>query len=402
MTFFQYKDLDTEKAYHLWRRPAQLKQIALISFLTALLYLLMSLLDYYIAPKEILLSMEILHLMILPVLGFSIAILAFSNRHYGVMIFLLVLASISATLGHTLIMIDLNAYSSYNAEVYLIIFWVFAVSGLPIHHATYTTLCMISISAFGAFFTTGFATHDLIMHLFWMIASFSFGFTGAYLLESSNRTIFSKQKKLHQALSNKNILLKELAHRVKNNLQLVSGILYSQSRKVDTDKTKKIFEDSIQTIKAMGIIHENLFASQTLDAIDFKEYIESLIDLASQNIHNKQVQFSFDSQSIILSIENAVPLGLVLNEIITNSLKYALPKNNEDLLIKIAVSVDTNKEIYLHIADNGEGVDFENQQKGFGTQLIESLIRYQIKGQIESYNNNGLNYEIRFYDIKKS
>lgn len=400
MIFFQYKDKATEKAYHLWRRPAQLKQIALISFITASLYLIMALLDYNLAPKEILFSMLILHLMILPFLGYSITFLALSNRYYSLMIFFLILASIFATLGHTFIMVNLNYYSSYDAEVYLIIFWVFAVSGLPLRHATYTTLCMIAISAFGALYTTGLETHDLVMHLFWMISSFSFGFTGAYLLESSNRTIFSQQKELHQEINNKNILLKELAHRVKNNLQIVSSILYSQSKKVNSDKTKKIFEESIQTVKAMGMIHENLFASKNLDSIDFKEYIQNLINLAGQNMYNKQVKFSFDSQTIFINIQYAVPLGLVVNEIITNSLKYALPEENKDVLIKIAIIMDENREIHLHISDNGKGINFEKQKKGFGTQLIHSLIRYQIKGEIDSFNNNGLHYEIKFYDVK--
>ncbi|MDD2699528.1 MAG: sensor histidine kinase [Arcobacteraceae bacterium] len=400
MIFFQYKDKDTEKAYNLWRRSAQLKQIKLISFITASLYLILSLLDYSIAPKEILSSMLVLHLIILPLFGYSITFLALSNKNYSLMISFLILASISATIGHTFIMINLNYYSSYVPEIYLIIFWVFAVSGLPLHHATYTTLSMIAISGFGAFHTIGLQTYDLVMHFFWMIASFSFGFTGAYLLESSYRTIFSQQKELHQEINNKNILLKELAHRVKNNLQIVSSILYSQSKKVNSEETKKIFEESIQTVKAMGMIHENLFASKDLDSIDFKEYIQNLISLATQNMYNKQVIFSFDSQSIIISIQCGVPLGLIVNEILTNSLKYALPKENKEVLIKISIIMDENEEIHLHISDNGEGINFEKQQKGFGTQLIHSLVLYQLKGEIEAFNNNGLNYEIKFYDVK--
>lgn len=399
MICFRYKDIDAEKAYQRWRKPAILRQIAFISFITASLYLLMAFLDYKIAPKEILPNMLATHLILLPFLAYSITFFALKQKHYSWIIFLLILASLLAMISHTLIMMKLNYYSHYYAESYLIVFWIFAVSGLPLRHATYTSLAIISISLLGAFYTDGLQAHDLIMHSFWMIAAFSFGFTGAFLLESSNRTIFSQQKELQQELNNRNILLKELAHRVKNNLQIISSILYSQSKKVDSDTSKKIFDDSIQTIKAMGMIHESLFTSKNLDSIDFKEYIQNLINLASQNMYNKQVTFSFDSQSVIISIQNAIPLGLVVNEIITNSLKYALPHNNQDVLIKITILINENKEICLHISDNGEGIDFENHKKGFGTQLIHSLIRYQIKGEIEVSNNQGLHYEIRFLDV---
>jgi two-component sensor histidine kinase len=312
-----------------------------------------------------------------------------------------VLAPIIATAGHTLVMMQLHHYSSYHAEIYLIIFWVFTVSGLPMRHAIFTTLVMISISALGAFYTDGVQLNDAIMHLFWMISSFTFGLAGAYLLESSNRTVFSQHTELHQELSNKSILLKELAHRVKNNLQIVSSILYSHSKKVTDTQTKEIFDNSIQTIKAMGMIHEKLFQSSNLEAIDFKEYIKNLINLVSQNIRHKKVRFSFDSKTIMISIDNAIPLGLVVNEILTNSLKYAIVKDNEDILIRVAIMLDDEQKIHLHISDNGGGIDFAKRKEGFGTQLINSLIRYQLKGEVDCFNSNGLHYDITFTDTDK-
>jgi len=316
------------------------------------------------------------------------------------MVFLLCFASVVATLGHTFMKIHFNDYSSSYAEMYLIIFWIFAVSGLTLKQATYTTLSMICISAIGIFYVQWIDINSIIMHLFWMCASFSFGFAGAYLLESSNRTIFAQQRELHQEISNKNILLKELAHRVKNNLQIVSSILYSHSKEVSEAKTKEIFKNSIQTVKAMGMIHERLFESHNLNSINFENFIQNLINLINKNMSNNDISFSFNSQKIIISIENAVPLGLIVNEILTNSIKYAQPINQQKLLIKIAIIMDKEETIHLHISDNGETIALCNQKKGFGTQLINSLIHYQIKGEIDTFNNQGLHYNIRFKDKK--
>lgn len=402
MIFFKHEDEETKKAYSKWREPALLKQICLISFVTGLLYLLMSFLDYFIAPSDIYPFVFLLHFFLLPSLAFSITFLALNKKYYTLMIRLLVFASIVATTGHTLIMMQLHYYSSYYSEVYLIIFWVFTVSGLPFKHAIYTTITMIIISALGVLYTPELLSHDVIMHIFWMIASFSFGCAGAYILASSNKTIFLQQKELHQVINNKNVLLKELAHRVKNNLQIVSSILYSQSKKVSDAQTKKIFDDSIQTIKAMGMIHEKLFTSQNLDSINFKEYIQNLINLVSQNVHKKKLHFSFESENIIINIENAIPLGLIVNEILTNSLKYAIPKNNQDIFVKIGMTKDKDNKIHLYISDNGNGIDFQKQKKGFGTQLIHSIVGYQLKGEIKCFNDNGLHYNINFTDSKKS
>lgn len=89
-------------------------------------------------------------------------------------------------------------------------------------------------------------------------------------------------------------------------------------------------------------------------------------------------------------------------EIITNSLKYAVTNDKQDIFIAIMMSVNDEQKIQLHISDNGKGVDFDNQVKGFGTQLIHSLVNYQLKGEISSYNQNGLHYEISFSDDKQS
>ena len=386
--------------YNEWRESSQLKQISIISFITATLYLIMSFVDEQIAPKEILTFITLFHLFLLPILLYTVAYLAFRKKFYSFMIRLLIFATIVAALAHTFVITKLSYYSSYHAEIYLIVFWVFAVSGLRLYHALFTSIVIVSISISGILYSDSLNINDFIMHCFWMGASFSFGFAGAYLLESSNKTVFAQQKELRQELNNKGVLLKELSHRVKNNLQIVSSILYSQSRKVDDKKTKEIFDNSIQTIKAMGMIHEKLYQSQNLDSIDFKEYIQSLITLSSQNMNKKNVHFSFDSKSIIISIENAVSLGLIVNEILTNTLKYATTSDNRDVLIRIVVHINEKREIKLHISDNGQGLDFKKQEKGFGTKLINSLVNYQLKGELDCFNRDGLHYIISFVDTK--
>jgi len=402
MSMFKNQDIYNDE-YYQWREPAHLKQIALISFITGSLYLIMSFVDQRIAPQEILSLVKLFHLILLPSLLYSITILALSKKYYTFMIYFLIFATILASTGHTYIITKLNFYSPYHVEIYLIIFWVFTVSGLHLKHATITAIIISTIAITGILYSDTLTNENMMLHFFWMISSFSFGFAGAYLLEVSNRTVFLQQNKLLQELNNKNVLLKELAHRVKNNLQIVSSILYSQSKKVEDERSNEVLEYAIQTIRSMGMVHEKLYKSENLEAVNFSEYLNTLIGYVGQNLKGDKIDFEIECQDIFISLKSAVPLGLIVNEIITNSMKHAFSETTDkNMQIYIQMLNIEEDEYYLKIADNGKGIDFEELKKNFGIKLIESLCSFQLKASVESYNMDGLTYVIKFKDIKEA
>ena len=167
------------------------------------------------------------------------------------------------------------------------------------------------------------------------LCSFLFCLSSAYLLEQSNKTVERQHQELRLQLKNKNTLLKELFHRVKNNLQVISGILYMQSRKVQNEEMELAYQNSIQTIKAMGMIHEKLYKSNDLTSIDFNEYVNDLVSYINLNSQKNKIIFSIECESIPISIEQVVPLGLITNEILTNSIKHAFKEEQEKKMINI-------------------------------------------------------------------
>lgn len=219
-------------------------------------------------------------------------------------------------------------------------------------------------------------------------------------INERTQTINNKNILLSKEINNKNILHKELFHRVKNNLQIISGILYMHSKKVEDTMAKEVLTHSIQTITSMGMIHEKLYKSDNLENIDFHHYLLELISYIKHSLNDKEIAFNIECKDIMLTLKNAVPLGLILNEIITNSFKHAFDTTTlERMEITIKITKDDNNRVELKISDNGIGIDIPKLKKNFGFKLIESLATYQLEGNIEYYNLNGFAYCIKFKDI---
>jgi len=219
-------------------------------------------------------------------------------------------------------------------------------------------------------------------------------------IEERTQTINNKNIQLSQEIKNKNILHKELFHRVKNNLQMISGILHMHSKKVEDKMAQEVLKHSIQTISSIGIIHEKLYKSDNLEVIDINKYLLDLISYIKQSLNGNKIEFDIECKDIMLTLKNAVPLGLIVNEIITNSFKHAFNKNTlEEKKITIKMSKDDENRIELNISDNGVGIEIPKLKKNFGFKLIESLTTYQLEGSIEYYNMDGFAYCIKFKDI---
>jgi len=397
MPLCTFEDKKMQKKFDRWREPLQLRQIYVISILTAILYIIMSFVDMNIAPKQAINMMVNVHLFMVPTILLVIAILAFFKKHYSLMTILLIIAPIIAAVGNILIVSNFQGYSIYSNEIYLIIFWIFTVSGLKLVDAIISATLIIFISIIGTYTTSQLQLNELIMHIFWMLSSISFGIFGKYLLEHSNKTIFLKHEQLSLELNNKNILLRELFHRVKNNLQIIASLLSIQSKKIEDKKTKDTFKNSIQTIKSMSIIHEKLYKSDNLEAIDFNDYLSSLISNMKQNIGGNDVKFNIKCDNMMISLDNAIPLGLIINEVITNSIKYAFEANDDNnKVIDIQMYKNSLEELILELSDNGKGIDFNIFEKGFGFKLIDSLVVQQLKGTLEYFNKDGLFYVLKF------
>lgn len=204
-----------------------------------------------------------------------------------------------------------------------------------------------------------------------------------------------------RSLNEKELLLKEIHHRVKNNLQIIVSLLKLQSKYVNDPRDLQIFNSSRSRVETMSLIHEKLYKSRDLSNIDLGNYIKDLVShiLKAYKL-NQEIAFSIKFDSIQLSIDTAIPCGLIINELINNTLKYAFPEGH-----KGKIEIDITKEgecISLEIMDNGVGIpetfDIASSDS-LGLQLVETLIR-QINGNVELDTKNGTRFTIKFKEIK--
>jgi len=210
------------------------------------------------------------------------------------------------------------------------------------------------------------------------------------------------KKEIKQSLEEKEMLLKEIHHRVKNNLMIISSLLNLQSQYITDKASQDVFKESQNRARSMALIHERLYQSTDLKRIDFGDYIRSL---ATELFHTYEadpgfIKLNINVEPILLDINTAIPLGLIVNELITNSLKHAFPKGNKG---EINVDFHPKDDHYeFTMKDNGigfpEDIDFQNTDS-LGLQLINSLTS-QIDGDIELDRNNGTEFKIIFKELE--
>ena len=193
---FESKEL--VQKYIQWKQSARYAQISAATLLTSLLYVIYAVLDSYIAPLESLTLMTGIHLYLLAPVLLLISLLSFWRTNYNLITILLIFAPVVAAIGNLLIVNDLQEYKTYLTEDYLIIFWIFTISGLKLLHATISATITFVVLFVVTYFFFSFSTELFTMHFFWMLSSFSFGFLGAFLIEKSSRTIFFNKEKLEE------------------------------------------------------------------------------------------------------------------------------------------------------------------------------------------------------------
>jgi PAS domain S-box-containing protein len=209
----------------------------------------------------------------------------------------------------------------------------------------------------------------------------------------------NNEREMISSLKEKEVLLKEVHHRVKNNLQIISSILNLQSSYIDDKKILEILEESRHRIRSMAIIHENLYQTTNFSSINFKNYSRELVRnlISSYHFNTKtEVEIIENVEKVDLSLDQAIPCGLIINELITNSLKYAF-QNNKKGKIFLELS-DKNGQITLVVGDNGIGLpkNFDiNKTETLGLQLVSTLVE-QIDGNIKLEKSKGIKYFITF------
>jgi PAS domain S-box-containing protein len=208
------------------------------------------------------------------------------------------------------------------------------------------------------------------------------------------------EEQIKASLSEKEILLKEIHHRVKNNLQIIKSLLSLQSRKIQDEELLKLFNDSQNRIRAIALIHEKLYQSKDLSSIDFSEYIKTMVqELYSTYSENRvSITLNTELESILLNIQQAIPCGLILNELLTNAFKYAFPDGwGTQGQITISLLRDNNERIVLIVSDNGVGIpediDIEKVDS-LGLQLVTLLARDQLDGEIKLERESGTRFTI--------
>lgn len=208
------------------------------------------------------------------------------------------------------------------------------------------------------------------------------------------------QKKIKDSLKEKEVLLQEVHHRVKNNLQVISSILNLQSSFVKEDSTLSILRESQNRIKAMAFIHESLYQTKDFSKINFSEYILNLSKnlVHSYGIFSDLIDLNIEKDEVYLNLDLAIPAGLIINELVSNSLKYAFPEKSRGC---IYISIKEREgNVILIVKDNGvglpPGIDIKNTET-LGLQLVTALTE-QINGKLTFFSgrNEGTSFEIKF------
>jgi two-component sensor histidine kinase len=217
-------------------------------------------------------------------------------------------------------------------------------------------------------------------------------------IRSQNTFINKQMQSLQKILDQKHILLQELQHRVKNNLQQVISILEIQKESIDFSNIEELVRENQNRIHSMALLHTRLNSMDDINVVNLREYLTGLSGLVKDSYANCGNDFALNLRCNIehMTIEKALPIGLILVELISNSIKYAF-NDREEGVIKIVVEWDENlRKNILHYTDNGKGFDFHLQgRKGLGLEIIRGLID-QLYGTFETQTSNGFELKVYF------
>jgi len=212
------------------------------------------------------------------------------------------------------------------------------------------------------------------------------------------------ESKIMKSLKEKEVLLREIHHRVKNNLQIISSLINLQSNYLEDEKTSETFKEIQNRVKSIALLHEKLYQSNDLSKINLADYIPQIaLDLYKSYGVGPDIKLDIDIEDVLLDINKALPCGLIINELLTNSIKHAFSKERtlSDKNDKIRINLQQKENIYqLIVSDNGMGYPDDldiNKTKTLGLSLVNGL-KDQLNGQIELKNKNGAFFKLTFQE----
>jgi PAS domain S-box-containing protein len=227
------------------------------------------------------------------------------------------------------------------------------------------------------------------------------GQIGLYWIFSDITSRKHSEKMIRNSLLEKEILLKEVHHRVKNNLQIIGSLLKFQTKYIKDPEALEMFKESQNRVRSISLIHEKLYQTKDISRVEFAGYVKTLISqlFITFGIKAEHVSYSVKADNIFLSVDNAIPCGLIINELVTNSLKYAFPENRKG---HVAIDVSYNSSHYtIKISDDGVGMP-ENYEvtkpESLGLQLVNTLA-VQLDAQLTLERNNGTCYKLVFSNL---
>ena len=208
------------------------------------------------------------------------------------------------------------------------------------------------------------------------------------------------EDQIKSSLHEKETLLREIHHRVKNNMQIISSLMKLSSESIQDRSILNIFDDSRNRIKSMALIHEKLYQSTDLTRIEFSEYIETLARelYRAHGVNPERITLRLSMESVLLSIDTAIPCGLIVNELITNSIKHAFPEEAEGE-INISLSEKESGVVEFTINDNGIGIPSSidlSTAKTLGLYIVNILVEDQLQGRITLDRTKGTTFRITF------
>lgn len=222
-------------------------------------------------------------------------------------------------------------------------------------------------------------------------------------LNSEAKERLQAEEGLKNSLEEKKILLKEIHHRVKNNLQLISSLLRLHYLNNKNQEYAHLFEDCANRVQSIAYVHEKLYESPSLAKIDFKDYLQKLVTslIQSNATDTNLILINIETNKISLDINSGVPCGLIIQELVSNALKHAFPYGGKgEINIMLNVLDEGKKQLQLVVRDNGvgfpKGLYFHNTSS-LGLKIVATLVEKQLKGVIELNQNEGTEFEIVFF-----
>ncbi|HNR85586.1 MAG TPA: histidine kinase dimerization/phosphoacceptor domain -containing protein [Taishania sp.] len=242
---------------------------------------------------------------------------------------------------------------------------------------------------------SGFSLNFYLFYLFTNVSRYS-----AQKLKTVNEQLVEQNTKIKQQNEEKTVLVKEVHHRVKNNLQIIISLLRLQSSELQNDETKALFNESIQRIMAMSLIHQKLYQNESLSQVKFVDYANDLIETIIQtDPENRKIKYYITSEINKVGLKSLIPIGLILNELVLNSMKHAF-QGKTDCVIEINLNATHQEDfITLIYKDNGTWKEKTSDYKSFGLMLVETLVE-QLDGKMEIVKDDfGTTFEMQLHNI---